>query len=156
MKRPAYSWPARRQRGVAAIEMAFMLPVMIAMLAAPLLFGRVFYNYEVTQRAAHDAAVYLSTVPLIEMKTPAQMSNEAALAAAIVAEETATLNPGSPLLVSVQCDGGPCAWVTVPPTVRVLIRFGVTDNVFTPYTSFLYGDDGIALQADITMRYVGK
>ena len=157
MKRIPDARRARRQRGVAAVEMALMLSLMILMLAAPLFLGRVFYHYEVAQRAVHDAAVYLSTVPQIEMKTSAQAANEAALAAAIVAEEIAGLAPG-PLapVVAVQCDGSPCAGFSVPSTIRVVVLLDMFDEAFGPYTGFLTGDNGLALTADVTMRYVGK
>lgn len=157
MKRPPHHRPAWRQRGVAALEMALMLPLMILMLAAPLFFGRVFYHYAVAQRAAHDAALYLATAPPIDMKTPAQAANVAALAAAIVAQEIAGLHPGpyAPV-VNVQCDGGQCDGFSVPATVRILIRLDLFDEVFDGYTSYLTGDSGLPLTADVTLRYVGK
>jgi Flp pilus assembly protein TadG len=157
MKRGTCHRHVRHQRGVAAVEVALILPLLLLMLAATLFLGRVFYNYEVAARAAHDAAGYLATVPQIEFRTPGQASNEAALALAIVTEEIAALNPGSTApFASVQCDGLPCVGANVPATIRVSVQLTLTDEILTSLTYFLTGDNGIALVADVTMNYVGK
>ena len=154
---PKYSLQ-RYLRGVAAIEMALILPVMVGMLAATLLMGRVFYHYEVALRAAHDAAVYFSAVPQIELKTVSQTANEVALVTAIVNQELADLpaGPDAPV-VEVQCDGLGCAGFSLPSTIRVAVQLDIIDELFGAYTYSLVGDSGgIVLVADVTMRYVGK
>ena len=157
MKRRNPSWSRPRQQGVAAIEVALLLPVLVVMLAMPLFWGRVFYQYEVAERAAHDAALYLSTVPLIEMKTISQTTNEPALAAAIVAAELAELKSNYiPPAVAIQCDSLPCESISVPSTIRVVIRLSILDEFFGPYNPFVTGDTGLALTAEVTMHYVGK
>lgn len=152
-KRP----PKHVQRGVAAIELALILPVLLAFLAFPLLFGRVFWHYTVAQKAAHDAASYLSTVPLIEMKTTTRIAAALDVAQAIVAAEIADLNSGGGApTIGIQCDGFPCSTVSVPATVRVTVQMAMYDPILDAFTWEAVGDNGIALTADVTMPYVGN
>ena len=156
MKRFRKSWAGRCQHGVAAVEMALMLPALLGMLGGMLLMGRVCYHYEVALRAAHDAAVYLSQVPQIEMRTAGQADNEVALAKAIVTQEIAGLNPGPDVpAITVQCDGVSCTGFA-PGTIRIVVQLNMIDELFDAYTFPLMGDDGIRLVADVTLRYVGK
>lgn len=148
--------PARRlQRGIAAIELALILPVVLISLTIPLFLGRVFWHYTVAQKAAHDAARYLSGVSVIEMATPARISKVVAVAQAIVAAEMSDLNPGpyAPA-VGIQCDGIPCDGFSIPATVRVIVRMPIYDTIFPAFTSEFIGTDGLLLTADVTMRYV--
>ena len=59
----------RRQRGVAAIEMAITLPVLLFMLLAIAEFGRAFHQYNTLSKAVHSATRYLSTTALDGFKT---------------------------------------------------------------------------------------
>jgi Flp pilus assembly protein TadG len=45
-----------RQRGVAAVEFAILVPLLLILLTAPLYIGRVLWHYTVIHKAAHDAA----------------------------------------------------------------------------------------------------
>ena len=51
---------ARRQRGIAAVELALVLPVLFILVMFPLYLGRVYWHYTAIQYAAQDAARYLS------------------------------------------------------------------------------------------------
>lgn len=149
--------PARFQRGVAAVEVALILPLMLMMLAATLFVGRTFYHYETALKAAHDAALYFSTVPQIEMKTASQAANEVALVTAILNQEMADLypSPNAPN-ITILCDGLYCSGFTVPSTIRIAVQLNVVDELFGAYTYPFAGDSGLTLIADVTMRYVGK
>lgn len=121
-----------RQRGIAAVELALILPFMVLMLAAPLYFGRVFWHYSVVERAAGDAARYLASVPIAEMKDPNRAGDVVAVAQAIVATEISELNPGNfPPGVTIQCDNLGCFGFSTPSTVSVGIQLYV-ENVFFP------------------------
>jgi hypothetical protein len=93
------------------------------------------------------------------MRTVGAGSSEApvaALARAIAATETEVLTPVmDPLFINVQCDFGTCGFA-VPQTVRVLIQMRMRDGIFDAFTSTYYGDDGLPLVADVTMRYAGN
>lgn len=131
---------ARRQRGLAAVELAFIMPIFLLLLALPLYFGRVFWHYTVAQKAAHDAARYMSSVSLSELKDPTRIAHVVALATDIVTAETAELNPGTyPPSITVLCDGLACAGFTTPATVTVGVQLYMDDIFFSDITSSVLG-----------------
>lgn len=148
---------ASSARGAAAVEMAVILPVMVLLIAFPLLFGRIFWHYAVIQSAAYDAARYLSSVPIAEMTSQTRGIRAADLAHDIAAAETAELVPGEDYIVSitVTCNDGACD-VGVPATVTILVRVRMYDPFFNGFTWGVVGDEGLLLQAKVTMRYVGQ
>jgi len=159
MKRFFRTESLKAQRGVAAVEMAIVLPIFILLLAAPLFFARYFWHYTAAQKAAHDAARYLSTVSQVEMRTPDAGGVPAAarLAEQIALIETAELDPGrlAPF-VDVYCGSTRCNGLTLPTQVRVFVQMRVQDTIFDLFTYMFTGEDGILLTADVTMRYVGS
>jgi hypothetical protein len=60
-----------------------------------------FYKYSAAQKAVHDAALYLSTAPKLEMTAAGPDGNPAALTLArkIIAKEMAGLSPPDPSIV---------------------------------------------------------
>lgn len=143
---------ARRQRGIAAVELAVMMPVLILMLVFPLYLGRVFWHYTVIQHAAHDAARYLSKVPASELSNPLRAKDVAAVAEAIIAEQIAELAPGAfPAELLVTCDGGKCVGFARPAVVRVNIQLFMEDIFFSGYTSLT-----LMLAADVSYPYIGR
>lgn len=157
MNAPFRNPAVRLQRGAAAIEFAIILPVMAAMLAFSLFFGRVFWHYSVAVKVAHDVARYLSTVPVIEMRTPARAGNVVLVARAIAEQELAGLNPGQyPPVVTVACDTITCAGFGAPTTVDVTVQMAMFDNMLYGYTYAVLGDQPLVMTAAVSMRYVGK
>jgi Flp pilus assembly protein TadG len=149
------------QRGVAAVEMAVLLPVLLLFLAATLFLTRYFWHYTVAQKAAHDAARYLATVSQKEMKTTGAGGTGAPavqIAWAIARKELEELKPGPDApFVSVECRPNPCSGFVVPSKVRVFVQMEVVDELFSPFTDFFLGEQhGVLLTADVTMRYVGS
>lgn len=146
-----------RQRGIAALEFAIILPFKMILLAFLLLFGLVFFCFAAAREAARDAAVYLSTVPKRSPSNSARTSSVVAVAHSIVALELAGLKPGpSAPSVSNQGDGLSCAGFSIPATIRMAIRVNLINEIFQSFTPSVTGDDGLLLTADITMRYVGN
>jgi Flp pilus assembly protein TadG len=147
-----------RERGSIAVETAPILLLLITLFAFTLFFGRYFWYYEASQKAAHDAVRFLSTASQADMRTPAMGGAEAAVASvarSIIAEEISSVTPYVyPLYVDVHCDFRTCG-NGVPTTVRVSISMRLKDNIFGPLTSAFFGEDGILMVADVTMRYVG-
>lgn len=142
----------RRERGIAAVEMAVMMPFLIVLLVFPLYFGRVLWHYSGIQHAAQDAARYLSKAPVTEMTNPARAVAVASVAEAIIARELAELVPGSlPYVPIVTCDGLNCVGYSRPTNVRVAIQVPV-ENIFFPGVSSL----SITLTASVTYPYMGR
>lgn len=52
--------PARRQRGVAIVEFALILPMLLVMTFITTEFGRALYQYNTLVKSVRDAARYLS------------------------------------------------------------------------------------------------
>ncbi|MES2759589.1 MAG: TadE/TadG family type IV pilus assembly protein [Pseudomonadota bacterium] len=158
MKNPTSRRISRRQGGVAAVELAIILPILIALLAVPFFFGRVFWHYTVAQKAAYDAARYLSSVPVTEMKSQTRIAAVAEVARQIYALEVAELNPGAfPPSATILCGTFFCDGISVPDTVRVAVRMRVFPDFLNSETrSFIDEEGGIVLTADVTLPYVGK
>jgi hypothetical protein len=152
----------RKQRGVAALEFAFILPFLVLLLAVTLFFGRLFWHYTVAQKAAHDAAVILANATKLEIGTTKSDLGDvevANLAKAVAAEEIAELNPGGTRpRIDVVCgySGGPCVGAAVPGQVGVLITIRVLDIFLGGLTEEFGGRDGLLLTVDVRMPYVGS
>lgn len=143
---------ARRQRGIAAIEFALILPAFLLLLVLPLYFGRVLWHYTAIQKAAQDGARYLSSLPRNEMSDPTRRADAEATARGIIAAETAELNAGnSPPLVTVLCDNLSCAGFSIPASVNVGISMSMEDIFFPDVTQL-----NIILTARSTMAYNGN
>lgn len=159
---------SKRQRGAVAVEAAIVIPVLLIVMAVPLYLARFFWHYTTAQKAAHDAALYLSRVSQIEMKTIVPSTGEvaaASLARQIAAMEMSELNTGNnPPNPQVLCgypvnatttSWAPCDGLTIPTTVKVSVRMYVTDPFFSNFTSYYAGDGGLFIWAEAPMQYVG-
>ncbi|HEX8283009.1 MAG TPA: TadE family protein [Pyrinomonadaceae bacterium] len=54
----------RSERGTQLVEMALVLPILMAFFAATAEFGRYFYSYSTLSKATRAGARYLTTVPV--------------------------------------------------------------------------------------------
>jgi len=150
----------QHMQGSVAVEFAFLLPVMIIMLAAPLLFGRVFWHYTVAQKAAQNAVRFLAAANPAEIRTPGAGGTEAPIAAvarAIVMAEIAELQPGPYAPgVDILCDGGLCFGFQIPARVTVRVTMPIYDEILGGITSIFTGGDQILLNPVATTNYVGN
>lgn len=150
----------RNQRGLAAVEFAVVLPVLMLVLATTLLFGRLFWHYTVAQKAAHDAVIMLANATSLEISTSRADGADvgiATFAKAVAAEEIAELNPGMVApRVEVYCDGAACIGGALPIQVRVLVRMKVSDIFLSGFTDLIGGNEGVWIRADVRMPYVGN
>lgn len=148
--------PIRRQRGATAVELAVCLPLFVLLLAFPLFLGRTFWHYTAAQKAAQDAARYLSSVTAQEMREPLLAQAAAGLAGEIVRTELAELETGGLRpQVDIQCGGMRCQGVMsgpLPQTVSVLVTVQMRDHLL----GMELGRYGLRLQARSVMRYVGN
>lgn len=148
--------PGTRERGVVAVEMGILLPILIIFLVFPIFYARCFWHYTAAQKAAQDAARYLSMVPAAEMRSKKLAKAAAAIAVEIAQREIAELAPGTDFdPPQALCDGANCGSIPgkAPTNVRVLINFGMVDNLFGIVETPRYG---LLITADVTLRYVGN
>jgi TadE-like protein len=149
----------RAEKGSIAVETIFCLPLLILFLVVPLFLARVFWYYSVAQKAAHDSATFLANAAQLEMILPDGSDDVslplAALAKEIVHAELDEIKPGLVRnTVTVLCDGDACGG-EVPKTIRVSVRLWMRDEIFPAFTTELFGEDPLLIEARVTMRYVG-
>jgi cbb3-type cytochrome oxidase subunit 3 len=149
--------------------MAAILPILLLILTVPVFYARVFWYYSAAEKAAHDAARFLSSATQAEMRTLGDGGGEARVAAIarwIADTETEALRPVmSPRWIYVQCgtpvgtggyiDYGNCGNV-VPVMVRVYFDMTMYDDIFGEFTAAFYPEDGLRMKTDVTMRYAGN
>lgn len=161
---------ARRQyeRGAIVVEAAILLPVLLLFFGLPsVLYAFYFRQYTAVQKAAHDAAIYLSTAPKLDMTTAGPDGNFAALTLAkrIVAAELAGIVPdGTAIDPLISCTyrvaGAPKINFCTPSTLNLpnytLFRFDVALNV--PFVNPITGrvDDSKMMAPIVAVRYVGN
>ncbi|GGE61194.1 TadE/TadG family type IV pilus assembly protein [Massilia psychrophila] len=151
---------AWNQRGVAAVEFAIVLPVLMLVIAFTLFFGRILWHYTVAQKAAHDAVIMLANATTLEIATSRPDGEDvgiATLAKAVAVEEIAELNPGMVApRVEVYCDSLACIGGGVPTQVRVVVRMKMSDIFLGGFSDQVGGNEGVWIRADVRMPYVGN
>lgn len=146
----------KRQRGGAAVELALILPFLILFMTFPIFYARCFWHYTVAQKAAQDAARFLSTVSRPEMMSTSLGSAAAATAVEIAKREMAGLRPGGPILSpEAYCDNNRCGTTpgAVPEYVRVKINFSMFDTAMGVVDVGRYG---VLITAEARVPYVGN
>jgi len=155
--------PSRENRhsaaGGVAVEMAIVMPLLILLLAVSLFFARVYLFYSVGQKAAHDAARFLSTATQAEMRTPGGGFNEARIAALarwIAQEELREIVDFTDgILIDIECNTGACG-AAVPDMVHVRVQITLHDTIFGNLTTSYLGNTDMVMVGNVTMRYVGR
>ena len=125
----------RIQRGAAAVEFALLLPIFLVILTVPLLTARCLWHYTAAQKAAFDAARYLSGISAQEMREPALALAAADIAKYIIDTEIESLQPGEnyDIEVEILCGGNQCRGVrsgALPDTVTVSVSMNIFDQIF--------------------------
>lgn len=146
----------KHQCGAAAVELALILPILVTLLTVPFFYARCFWHYTAAQKAAQDAARFMSTVPVAEMRSKKLASAAQKVAEDIASREIAELAPGKPFdPPQITCDGLACGNSTgkIPNKVRAYVSFGMADTTFGVIDTGRYG---LLITADVTMRYAGN
>lgn len=148
----------RTSQGSVAVEMAIITPIFLLLLSVPIFYARVFWYYSVAEKAAHDAARYLSSVTPAEMQTTGTGFDETKIVAVarwIAQEELREIVPATDgVPIDIICQPGPCGSV-VPNTVQVRIAIAVHDQVLGDLWPENMPASNLVLHSDVTMRYVG-
>lgn len=145
----------RRARGVAAIELALLLPILVMTVAPLILCARFMWHYTVAHKATQDAARYMSTISQVEMGNPALAAEAERIAVAIARAEVAELAPGYRIAAAVvHCNALPCSSLKSTPTttIRVYLAFALVDTIMGTYL----GPNGMLITADVTVPYAGR
>lgn len=154
--------PLRKKpgQGSVAVEMAIILPIFLVLLAAPLFLAIVFWCYSAGEKAAHDAARYLSTATPAEMLTSGGGFEEAPVATTarwIAQQELAGVLPLSDsILIVIECNASTACGDAIPAMVRVKVQIRVHDKLFEPITIDYLDGAQMKLISDVTIRYVGN
>jgi hypothetical protein len=153
-----------KERGGVAVEAALVLAFLTTFFGFPsVLFAFYFFEYSAAQKAAHDAALYLSTAPKLEMMTagPDGAPASITMAKTIIAREmTGLSSAGMPIDPSFVCGyqqtPTSVAWkqcTTNTSQSLVQLAVSVDMNFVDPVT----GDDtGWFISAYEPVRYVGN
>ncbi|MDB5936815.1 MAG: hypothetical protein JWQ01_4159 [Massilia sp.] len=147
----------RRQHGLAAVELALILPILLVMLTMPLFVSIYFWHYTAAQKAAQNAARYLSTISVQEMRAANLAVAAEATATQIAVAQVAELNLAAALpVVEVYCARIRCSGVgsrPLPQTVFVSVRMDMFDNIFHSVNAGRYG---LPITVEVELPYVGN
>jgi Flp pilus assembly protein TadG len=147
----------KNQSGAAAVEVAFLLPILVTFLLYPMFYARCYWHYTAAQKAAQNATLYLAGVSAAEMRSQLLAKAAGDLAIEIAKREIAELAPGSRIAdPQAYCDDVICGTKvagTLPTTVRMNFTIYMFDNIFNVVETGRYG---IPITATIKMRYVGN
>ena len=151
---------SRAEKGSVAVETVLCLPLLLLFLAVPLFMARAFWYYSVAEKAAHDGARFLSNAAQHEIVATSGTGGQelpiALLAKAIANAEMDEIKPALDWFsITAQCDGDDCG-LAVPQSVRVSVRLRIRDEILGRFTSKIFGDGPLLLEARVTMRYVGN
>ena len=151
-------FPRRKQNGASAVELALILPILVAMTSAPLFVAIFYWHYTAAQKAAYDAARYLATISEAEMRRPVLALAARDTAAAIVNAEIAELGfRDAPAKITFVCGAANyCDGVgsqPLPPTITVGVQLFVRDTLFNQFDT---GEFGWSIATTATVRYTGK
>lgn len=137
---PQYS--RRHQRGVAAVEFAIVISLLVLITGGIIEFGRVLWYIDALTKATRDGARYLSTstLPLDTGKAQSLVVN-AATSAGLPGFVASNVN----ISCSPQCTG------TAPTYVTVAINYSVT---FGSWFAIPLPAGNWALKPQTTMRYM--
>jgi Flp pilus assembly protein TadG len=159
MKNDPYKTAGRRaQRGVAAVEMAIVMVVMLLITAGMIEFGRTFWYFNALSKATRGAARVVSGVSTTDLAdaTKRAAALESAQNLAVSVANGAGVRPAiSTGNVLITCDGGSCGAAS-PGNVTVSISgFNVSLGAWFPFVSLSNGSLGtVSLAPSTTMRYM--
>lgn len=150
----------RHQHGAAAVELAFLLPVLLLIFAGIVEFGRTFWYYDALAKATRDGARTLSIEPKDTILTGVTKAKTIVVNAANAAGVSPALTAAE---VSVTCldasfSAVACANGTAPENIKVAIS-GYTIDIGASIPFFVSAGatttyDDVPLAPHTVMRYM--
>lgn len=151
-----------RQRGVAAVEFAIVLIVLLLIMAGIIEFGRAFWYYDALTKATRDGARLLSVADRDTFSTGSFIGNAKSLV--VRGANSANLNPQLGVgQVSVNCLDASFSSTGCGGASHAYVRVAITGYTidiggFMPFLSASGGEpttfSGIALAPQTTMPYM--
>lgn len=155
---------ASAQTGAVAVEFAFVIVVLLLIVAGTIGFGRAFWYADALTKATRDGARLMSTWEAADIGAGVGAAKTRVVAAAVAANVTPALVDAN---VTVECDNstpsdptfsfGACSSGTKPANVRVSITgFNVALGEWFPFigASGLISYGSVGLSPHTTMRYM--
>jgi Flp pilus assembly protein TadG len=142
----------RRQRGAVLIETALLLLLSFALLPYLLYAARLCWYRLVLERAVHDAARYVATVPLEVMRDPAQQAVVLAVAQDMVLDSAAAARLETrPSGIVVQCNSWPCAMMAFGSSID-----SITVSTSLPFRDPYFGTAFIPVDDDLVLDFSAR
>jgi Flp pilus assembly protein TadG len=149
------------QHGIAVVEFALILILLISLLAGIFEFGRAFWYYDALTKAARDGARLMS---VSDKATISSAGVQAAKDAVVFAVADPNKGAGVPDFTTANVDvtcldaafnpGPACADGTAPGGVRVQINYPMTIGQFIPFLIGASTSYSATLAPHTTMRYM--
>lgn len=149
----------RRQGGGAAVELAFVILVLLLMVAGTIGFGRTFWYLDALTKATRDGARLLSKWEVSDMSSGVTAARNIAINSANAANLSPQLGAGNVLVECLDDSFATtaCADGTAPASVRVSITgFSVALGEWFPFigASGVVDYGSVGLSPHTTMRYM--
>lgn len=150
------------QRGAAAVEFAFILPLLLLIFTGTIEFGRAMWHYDALAKAARDAARYLSTVPTVDLGAEAASATSTARTIVANAATRAGVTGLTPAAdITIACAPTACGSALFPAevtTVTVGINYPFVIGGWIPVFGASPAEAPsvitTALAPHVTMRYM--
>lgn len=144
------------QSGVAAVELAFVVGLLLLMAAATFEFGRAFWYYNALAKATRDGARVMSMAPVDSLASSVTTATTIVVNAANGANLVPILIDGN---VEITCDNNPCENGDVPTNVEVRIDgyeidIGAMFPFVSPMNPTTISFSAVSLAPHTTMRYM--
>lgn len=154
-----FSDPPAPQRGIAAVEFALTVFLLLLIGAGLAEFGRAFWYYESIVKGTRDAARHLSTIPTTSLPTAVAPTADAVdiVVRAAIAAAVPDFTAGN---VSIACRPVTCAAARLPTdisTVTVTASYPLRIGVLFPFLAPGSSNGGgwaVTLNPHTTMRYM--
>jgi len=145
-------------RGVAAVEFAIVLSLMLLIVAGIFEFGRAFQYYDALAKSTRDGARYMSAAPKATISSVAVSKAQNLVVAAANAANLKPLLTTANVVVACLDAGGAavaCADGTAPNGVEVSISaYTITIGGVMPFVTGTTSYTGVPLGPHTTMRYM--
>jgi hypothetical protein len=148
-----------KQGGVVSVELAYILIVLILMMAPLVLFGRALWYYGAVKSASLHGARILATAPYQIYLVSSSRNAMVTLAANRVVE--AAIASGVPVSalpvsgVTILCDSANCGVSTPPQRITVSVVFGFGDNLLPDFIGNYLSGGSFEMSVEADLAYSG-